>query len=148
MGPAVVTESAGRIATPPKLTLQALEENLKMRARLATIAVGAMSVVGVLALASPSAAVASPDVTCSQNPSTNSQLSGSFSGTNVNIHTGPFTSCTSVGEGQPSHHNVTLHCRKLNSNNVEWVYLTDHTTNKTGWSAAAFVAWFGTLANC
>jgi uncharacterized protein YraI len=109
-----------------------------MKAKLAAIAVGALSMAGVLSVALPSAAAVSPAVDCTQSPAVNSQAPGLFAGTNVNIRTGPFTSCTAVGEGQPAH-NVTLRCRKLNSNNVEWLYLTDHTTNRTGWAEAQFV---------
>jgi uncharacterized protein YraI len=119
---------------------------VETRVKLAAVAVGILSMAGVLGVSLPSAAAVSPDVNCTQNPATNSKTAGKFVGTNVNIHTGPFTSCTSVGEGQTTH-DVTLHCFQFNSNNVLWVYLTDHSINRTGWAQGQFLEWNG-LADC
>jgi hypothetical protein len=52
-----------------------------------------------------------------------------------------------VGEGQPGH-DVTLHCFQVNSNNVVWVYLTDHSISRTGWSERQFLNWNGGLFRC
>ena len=120
---------------------------MNRRTRLATAACAALATAGIAVGTLPTAAAAAPAVDCIQNPAANSHNAAQFTGTNINIRTGPFTVCTAIGEGQPSH-NVTAHCLKFNSNGVPWVYLTDHTTGKTGWSDEQFVTWSGGLIGC
>jgi hypothetical protein len=121
---------------------------MRARIRLAAIAFTAVSAAGILAGILPAAAAAAPAVDCTQNPATNSAKAADLFGSGVNIRTGPFTSCTSVGEGQFGQ-SVTAHCSVTNSNGVNWVYLTDHTTGKTGWSEAQFVGVVvGNVSSC
>ena len=119
---------------------------MNMRIRLAATAVGVLSMTGIAAGVLPASAATSPAVDCIQNPSANSDTVAHFTGSNVNIRTGPATTCTAVGEGQPNH-NVTAHCAEP-VNGVLWVYLVDHTTGKKGWSDAAFVLWNGGVISC
>lgn len=49
----------------------------------------------------------------------------------ANIRTGASTSCTSVGQGQPSH-SVTLHCYKT-VGSYNWDRVADLTTGRAGW---------------
>ena len=92
--------------------------------RAVTALLSAFGVAAAIVATAPSA-LAAPAVDCIQNPATDSNITGgSFLGTNINIRTGPFTVCTAVGAGQPSHA-VTVHCKKVNSNGVLWDYLTD-----------------------
>lgn len=120
---------------------------MNRRTTLATAA-SALATAGILVGILPTAAAAAPAaMDCIQNPTANSQNTAHFTGTNVNIHTGPFTACTPIGEGEPGD-SVTARCAKLNSNNVLWVYLNDHTRGKIGWSEAKFVTWSGLLINC
>lgn len=118
---------------------------MNRRTRLATAACAALATAGIMVGTLPTTAAAAVD--CIQNPAANSRNTAHFTGTNINIRTGPFTVCTAIGEGQPSH-NVTAHCLKFNSNGVPWIYLTDHTTGKTGWSEEQFVTWSGGLIGC
>jgi hypothetical protein len=102
------------------------------RSRRVAIALLFASAAAAATVAAAPSALAAPLVNCIQNPATNSNITaGSFLGTNINIRTGPFTSCTAIGEGQPSNA-VTVHCKQTNSNGVLWDYLTDRTTGKTG----------------
>lgn len=117
---------------------------MNLRTRLAAAAVGVLSMAGVAIGALPASAATTPAINCIQNPSTNSNNTAHFTGSNVNIRTGPSTSCTAVGEGQ-TNHSVTAHC--INSA-LTWVYLVDHTTGKKGWSSIQFVTWNGGLAFC
>jgi hypothetical protein len=111
---------------------------MRRRTRLASIAFAALSAAGMLVALLPSSAAAAPAVNCIQNPTANDNGPAEFRGTGVNIRTGPFTTCTSVGLGQPAH-SVIERCTKTNSNGVDWTYLTDRTTGKTGWSQTSLV---------
>jgi len=118
--------------------------------RLAATMVAALSMAGIVIGALPSTATAAPAINCIQNPSQNSNNEAHFTGNGVNIRTGPATSCTAIGQGQRTN-DVTAHCGRYIQTHppvVIWVYLTDNTTHKKGWSDAAFVSWSGTLASC
>jgi len=120
------------------------------RRRIAATIVAALSMTGIVIGALPATAAAAPAINCIQNPTQNSNNEARFTGTDVRIHTGPSTTCTPVGLGQRNH-DVTAHCGRYIATHpptVTWVYLTDNTTHKTGWSAASLVSWSGTLASC
>ena len=72
---------------------------MRGRIRLASIAFAAMSVAGILFGMLPASAAAAQLVNCIQNPTVNTNSMAEFGGTGINIRTGPFTSCTSIGEG-------------------------------------------------
>ena len=62
---------------------------------------------------------------------TQARVNDNFKGTGVNIRTGPSTSCTSIGQGQPTHDTV-LHCYKV-SGGYLWTHLYNLNTAKNGW---------------
>lgn len=108
------------------------------RIAIAAVGCGALSFGGVVTAPMASAAEA-PAVSCIWNPSANSNVSGKYDGTNVNIRTGPSTSCTAVGEGQPGH-TVHIHCYYwVAATATIWDYLTDSTIGRTGWSVGSYV---------
>jgi uncharacterized protein YraI len=111
---------------------------MRGRTRLLAAAFATLSAAGFLVGVLPGTAAAAPAVNCTQNPAHNGHTTAHFAGTNINIRTGPFTSCTAVGEGQPGN-TVTVRCETTNSNGVNWSYLTDSTTGKTGWSETQLV---------
>ena len=49
------------------------------------------------------------------------------------IHDGPYTDCTSVGQGYPSQ-GINVHCGVWNDSNVWWLYVVDTSTGKAGWA--------------
>jgi uncharacterized protein YraI len=111
---------------------------MRGRTRLTAATFATLSAAGILVGVLPITAAAAPAVTCIQNPAANGNSKAHFNGTNVNIRTGPFTSCTAVGEGQPAN-KLIARCETTNSNGVDWTYVTDSTTGKTGWSQSSFV---------
>ncbi len=120
-----------------------------MRRYLMPVLSGLTLTVGMItasALPAAAAGVVRPDIDCTQNPGANSANTAHFTGSGVNIRTGPATSCTAVGEGFPAN-KVTAHCEK-NVSGTEWIYLTDNTTGKKGWSTSNFVTWSGGIDLC
>jgi hypothetical protein len=108
------------------------------RAGIAAASCGALALAGLAAAPTASAAVA-PAVRCIWNPTANSKVGAKYTGTNVNIRTGPSTSCTAIGEGQPGD-TVYVHCYYWDpSTAVIWDYLTDYTRGKKGWSDGFYV---------
>jgi hypothetical protein len=90
-------------------------------------------------IAAPAASAATPDVSCSWKPTANSKVGAQYDGTFVNIRTGPSTSCTSIGEGNPGDE-VYVHCYYWDpSTYVIWDYLTDYTISREGWSDGNYV---------
>jgi hypothetical protein len=72
-----------------------------------------------------------------------------FNATNVNIRSGPHTSCGSLGYGQLSH-SVDFHCYtsgdRVSANGhttYTWTYLKDTTTGVSGWVADALLDGLG-----
>ncbi|MEV0005080.1 hypothetical protein AB0H28_22735 [Micromonospora sp. NPDC050980] len=77
-----------------------------------------------------------------------------FNATNVNIRTGPHTTCGSLGYGQLSH-NVDFHCfasgDRVSANGhttYTWTYLKDTTTGVSGWVADALLDNLGGNVAC
>lgn len=70
-----------------------------------------------------------------------------FLGTGVNIRTGPSTSCTSLGQGQPSH-SVTYWCWTGPSGGFTWSFLIDNTTSVAGWVRDDLLAGNGSQFHC
>ncbi|MDG4801892.1 hypothetical protein [Micromonospora sp. WMMD980] len=77
-----------------------------------------------------------------------------FNATNVNIRTGPHTTCGSLGYGQLSH-NVDFHCfasgDRVSANGhttYTWTYLRDTTTGVSGWVADALLDNLGGNVAC
>jgi uncharacterized protein YraI len=112
------------------------------RHRIALLAVPAMVIGLTLVPASPAAAQVRPLIDCTQSPSNNANVKAKFTGSGVNIRTGPGTSCTVVGSGNPGN-SVTARCAKYNGSTL-WIYLKDNTTGKIGWSSSAYVSLSGT----
>ncbi|MET8065796.1 hypothetical protein ACFYON_21225 [Micromonospora sp. NPDC005686] len=77
-----------------------------------------------------------------------------FNATNVNIRTGPHTTCASLGYGQLSH-TVDFHCfasgDRVSANGhttYTWTYLRDVTTGVSGWVADALLDNLGGNVAC
>ncbi|MFI7428809.1 hypothetical protein ACIBPB_17645 [Micromonospora sp. NPDC049836] len=77
-----------------------------------------------------------------------------FNGSNVNIRSGPHTTCASAGYGQLSH-NVDFHCYgsgdRVTANGhttYTWTYLRDTTTGVSGWVADALLDGLGSGIAC
>lgn len=113
-----------------------------------TLAVGCTGV-AVVSVAAPASA------TCSHSHSNIDVKGGSlFNASNVNIRTGPHTSCGSLGYGQLSH-SVDFHCFtngdrvSANGNTTyTWTYLKDNTTGVSGWVADALLDGLGSGMAC
>ncbi|MFD2766210.1 hypothetical protein [Micromonospora eburnea] len=113
-----------------------------------TLTVGCTGVV-VTGVAAPASA------TCSHPHSNIDSGSGKlFNGSNINIRTGPHTSCPSNGYGQLSH-NVDFWCYTsgdgVTANGYtthSWTYLKDTTTGVSGWVADALLKGLGSQIAC
>ncbi|WFE39420.1 hypothetical protein [Micromonospora sp. WMMD998] len=111
-----------------------------------TVAAAGVAVVGAGAPASAS---------CSHSHSNVDNKFGQlFNATNVNIRTGPHTSCGSLGYGQLSH-GVDFHCfasgDRVSANGrttYTWTYLKDTTTGVSGWAADALLDNLGANVAC
>ncbi|SBT67686.1 hypothetical protein GA0070622_4749 [Micromonospora sediminicola] len=111
-----------------------------------TVAASGVAVVGAAAPASAS---------CSHSHSNVDPKFGQlFNATNVNIRTGPHTTCGSLGYGQLSH-SVDFHCfasgDRVSANGhttYTWTYLRDTTTGVSGWVADALLDNLGGNVAC
>ncbi|WBC15041.1 hypothetical protein O7600_28940 [Micromonospora sp. WMMA1998] len=111
-----------------------------------TVAAAGVAVVGSAAPASAS---------CSHSHSNVDPKFGQlFNATNVNIRTGPHTTCSSRGYGQLSH-SVDFHCfasgDRVSANGhttYTWTYLKDTTTGVSGWVADALLDNLGGNVAC
>ena len=120
-----------------------------MRKHIITALAGVVTLVGLTVVAETPATAAPvrPAIDCTQSPSQpNVKAPGFFTGNGVNIRTGPGTSCTAIGEGNEGD-DVTVHCTEDNGT-ATWVYLTDHTANRTGWSKYPLAKWNGQMLAC
>ncbi|MBB5112832.1 SH3 domain-containing protein [Micromonospora echinospora] len=77
-----------------------------------------------------------------------------FNATNVNIRTGPHTTCASLGYGQLNH-NVDFHCfgsgDRVTANGkttYTWTYVRNVTTGVSGWVADALLDNLGGNVAC
>ncbi|MEU5727087.1 hypothetical protein [Micromonospora sp. NPDC047738] len=109
----------------------------------------ACSGVAVISAAAPAGA------SCSHSR-TNVDTAGGqlFNASNVNIRSGPHTSCASLGYGQYTH-NVDFWCftngDKVTANGhttYTWTYLKDTTTGVSGWVADALLDNLGSNIAC
>ncbi|QLQ34996.1 hypothetical protein [Micromonospora robiginosa] len=113
---------------------------------LLAVAAAGVAVVGGAAPASAS---------CSHSHSNIDNKFGQlFNATNVNIRSGPHTTCGSLGYGQLSH-NVDFHCfasgDRVSANGhttYTWTYLRDTTTGVSGWVADALLDNLGGNVAC
>ncbi|MFE9957621.1 hypothetical protein [Micromonospora sp. NPDC005299] len=105
--------------------------------------------VSVVSAAGPASA------TCSHAHSNiDTKVGTLFNATNVNIRTGPHTTCGSLGYGQLSH-SVDFHCftngDRVSANGhttYTWTYLKDTTTGVSGWVADALLDSLGSGIAC
>lgn len=105
------------------------------RAMAVIAAVAAISMGAVGAVSASPVSRHAPDAQCGLQESQNIYSYGSFAANDVNIRTGPSTSCTSVGLGYIGH-SVIIYCYS-----GDWDYLDDQTTGKLGWSLDEYVDW-------
>ncbi|MFI5836281.1 hypothetical protein ACIA5A_21660 [Micromonospora sp. NPDC051300] len=113
----------------------------------------------VLAVAAAGVAVvggAAPASASCSHPHSNidNKFGQLFNATNVNIRSGPHTTCGSLGYGQLSH-NVDFHCfasgDRVSANGhttYTWTYLRDTTTGVSGWVADALLDNLGGNVAC
>ncbi|MEU2614801.1 hypothetical protein ABZ570_24925 [Micromonospora sp. NPDC007271] len=100
-------------------------------------------------------ATAPANASCSHSHTNIDTRSGQlFNGSNINIRSGPHTSCTSLGYGQLSH-NVDFWCYaagdRVTANGYtthSWTYLKDLTTGVSGWVADALLKDLGSNVAC
>ena len=115
-------------------------------AALLTVAAAGVAVVGAAAPAGAS---------CNHSHSNvDTKFGQLFNATNVNIRSGPHTTCGSLGYGQLSH-NVDFHCfasgDRVSANGhttYTWTYLRDTTTGVSGWVADALLDNLGGNVAC
>ncbi|NES14879.1 MULTISPECIES: hypothetical protein [Micromonospora] len=113
---------------------------------LLTVAGTGVAVIGAAAPAS---------ATCSHyHTNIDNKYGQLFNGSNINIRTGPHTSCGSLGYGQLSH-SVDFHCftsgDRVSANGhttYTWTYLKDTTTGVSGWVADALLDGLGSGIAC
>ncbi|MFE9692486.1 hypothetical protein [Micromonospora sp. NPDC005806] len=105
--------------------------------------------VAVVSVAAPASA------SCSHfHENVDSRSGQLFDASNVNIRTGPHTSCASLGYGQLSH-GVDFHCYsagdRVTANGhttYSWTYLKDTSTGVSGWVADALLDGLGSGIAC
>jgi hypothetical protein len=122
--------------------------------KFSSMAAAAALTLGCTGVAVVSAA-APASATCSHAHSNiDTKLGTLFDATNVNIRTGPHTTCGSLGYGQPSH-SVDFHCYtngdRVSANGhttYTWTYLRDSTTGVSGWVADALLDNLGSTVAC
>ncbi|MFJ8580557.1 hypothetical protein [Micromonospora sp. NPDC093277] len=122
--------------------------------KLSSIAAAVTLTVGCTGVAVTSVA-APASASCNHSHTNYDSKSGSlFNGSNINIRTGPHTSCPSLGFGQ-ANHNVDFWCYTpgdgVTANGYtthSWTYLRDTTTGVSGWVADALLKNLGSLQAC
>ncbi|SBT39067.1 hypothetical protein [Micromonospora narathiwatensis] len=122
--------------------------------KLSSVAAAVTLTVGCTGVAVTSVA-APASASCSHSHSNIDTAGGQLiNGSNVNIRTGPHTSCPSLGFGQLSH-NVDFWCYtsgdRATANGYttySWTYLKDLTTGVSGWVADALLKNLGSNVAC
>jgi hypothetical protein len=122
--------------------------------KASSIAAAVTLTVGCTGVALVSAA-GPASATCSHSHSNIDTKFGTlFNASNVNIRSGPHTTCGSLGYGQLSH-SVDFHCYtngdKVSANGhttYTWTYLKDTTTGVSGWAADALLDNLGSSIAC
>ncbi|MEU7173595.1 hypothetical protein ABZ949_19130 [Micromonospora tulbaghiae] len=118
--------------------------------------IGAAVVLTVASAGAVVAGTAGPASAGCSHPHSNvdSKFGQLFNATNVNIRTGPHTTCASLGYGQLSH-TVDFHCfasgDRVSANGhttYTWTYLRDVTTGVSGWVADALLDNLGGNVAC
>ncbi|MFF9914413.1 hypothetical protein [Streptomyces sp. NPDC013457] len=105
---------------------------MRLRTKLAAVAIGAVAATGGLVL--PTTAVAAPgEAAACTSPgwSNKDNRAGGVNTNAVNIRSGPTTECVSHGQAQMSH-NLTLHCF-VSGQGGTWSHVRDNSTGVSGW---------------
>ncbi|MEU1225512.1 SH3 domain-containing protein [Streptomyces sp. NPDC005828] len=121
---------------------------MRLRTKLAAVAVGAVAATGGLVLPT-TAAVAAPEAAAACSSPGWSNRDGRAGGTNtdyVNIRTGPTTECVSLGQAQASH-GLTLHCWVAGQDGT-WSHVRDNTTGVSGWIKDSLLNGYGSNVPC
>ncbi|MFD7961579.1 SH3 domain-containing protein [Streptomyces zaomyceticus] len=121
---------------------------MRLRTKLAAVALGAVAATGGLVLPTTSA-VAAPEgaAACTQPGWSNKDGRGGGTNTNaVNIRSGPTTECGSGGQAQ-ANHSLTLHCW-VSGENGTWSHVRDNTTGISGWIKDSLLNGWGSNAQC
>lgn len=116
-----------------------------MRVKSALVAVAMVASAGFTAVLPGTPALA---VSCPDNAWTikDGRTGLFFNASNVNIRTGPSTSCPSRGQGQPNHI-VQLDCWKTGDGGT-WSHLFDETIGVEGWSRDDLLIGGGANSHC
>ncbi|GAB3062397.1 hypothetical protein [Micromonospora schwarzwaldensis] len=118
--------------------------------------IGAAALLAVAAAGVAVVGAATPASASCSHPHSNvdTKFGQLFNATNVNIRSGPHTTCGSLGYGQLSH-NVDFHCfasgDRVSANGhttYTWTYLRDTTTGVSGWVADALLDNLGGNVAC
>lgn len=117
--------------------------------RSMTLAGAAMMAVGTFAAVSPTTAAPAAAASNCTAPKWDVHpdliSTGTFSwGDGTAIRTAGFNDCTIVGRGYRGQ-GIDVHCSRVNSNGVEWVYARNTTTGKAGWASYSAVYTTGSV---
>ncbi|MBT2438815.1 SH3 domain-containing protein [Streptomyces sp. ISL-36] len=106
---------------------------MRLRTKLAALAVGAVAATGGLVMPTTAAVAAPSGASACWSPGWSTK-DGSIGHTNtngVNIRSGPTTDCQSNGQAQTGH-NLRLDCW-VSGQNGTWTHVRDNTTGVSGW---------------
>ncbi|WP_137988848.1 SH3 domain-containing protein [Streptomyces vilmorinianum] len=106
---------------------------MRLRTKLAAVALGAVAATGGVVMPTTAAVAAPAGASACWNPSwsTIGSSSGGTTTNYVNIRTGPTTDCTSLGQAQMSH-SLRYDCW-VDGQNGTWSHVRDNTTGVSGW---------------
>ncbi|WP_406861424.1 SH3 domain-containing protein [Streptomyces sp. HUAS MG47] len=121
---------------------------MRLRTKLAAVAMGAVAATGGLVVPTTAAVAAESGALACSNPSwsTKDGRTGHTNTNYVNIRTGPTTDCTSVGQAQMSH-NLRLDCYRSGEGGT-WSHVKDVTTGRSGWIKDSLLDGYGANRAC
>ncbi|HEV2452442.1 MAG TPA: SH3 domain-containing protein [Streptosporangiaceae bacterium] len=117
--------------------------------RMTMLAASAVATLGLATAAPASASTGASHIAnwgCGSVPTFVSSKDGGFTGSGINIRSGPSTSCTVYGLGYEGQI-LKVWCQ-VSSGGASWVYLNDRTTGIRGWSLEHYVSFSGGLPTC
>ncbi|CAM5497111.1 hypothetical protein GCM10010222_63580 [Streptomyces tanashiensis] len=121
---------------------------MRLRTKLAAVALGAVAATGGLVLPATAAVAAPEGAAACYNPgwSNKDNAGGSTNSNYVNIRSGPTTECVSHGQAQASH-SLTLHCW-VSGENGTWSHVRDNSTGVSGWIKDSLLNNNGASSSC
>ncbi|MFJ8668236.1 SH3 domain-containing protein [Streptomyces sp. NPDC093600] len=121
---------------------------MRLRTKLAAVAVGAVAATGGLVMPTTAAIAAPSGAAACTNPgwSNKDGRAGKTNTNYVNIRSGPTTDCRSNGQAQMSH-SLTLHCW-VNGQDGTWSHVRDNSTGVSGWIKDSLLVNYGSNVKC